>query len=89
LMPVYILSYRYRNKVYRYLLNGQTGKMAGDKPLSGKRIAIAIIGLILAILVIVLVAMIIQGLRSGHPRSGSIQSPRPDLPAEAPLNPEP
>jgi len=26
LMPVYILSYRYRDKVYRFLLNGQTGK---------------------------------------------------------------
>lgn len=42
LLPVYLLSYRYRNKVYRFLLNGQTGKLAGDKPLSAARIAVAV-----------------------------------------------
>ena len=31
LLPVYLLSYRYRDKLYRFLLNGQTGKAAGDK----------------------------------------------------------
>jgi hypothetical protein len=59
LLPIYILSYRYKDKVYRYLLNGQTGKMDGDKPVSGKRIGIAV-GVILAIiLVIVLIAVIV------------------------------
>jgi hypothetical protein len=52
LLPVYLLSYRYGGKLYRFLLNGQTGKTAGDKPLSPWRIAIAIAagGLILAML---------------------------------------
>ena len=83
LLPIYILSYRYKDQVYRFLLNGQTGKLAGDKPVSGQRIAIAV-GLVLAlILVLVIVAMLVQGPRS------KIQSPMPDLPAEAPLSPEP
>ncbi|MCC6124750.1 MAG: zinc ribbon domain-containing protein [Pirellulales bacterium] len=42
LLPIYLLSYRYRNKLYRYLLNGQTGKAAGDKPLSAWRVGLAI-----------------------------------------------
>ncbi len=48
LLPVYLLSYRYRNKVYRFLLNGQTGKLAGDKPMSAARIAVAV-GLAVAV----------------------------------------
>lgn len=40
LLPVYILSYRYRDKLYRFLVNGQTGKSAGDKPVSWLRIGI-------------------------------------------------
>lgn len=48
LLPVYILSYRYRDKVYRFLVNGQTGKCVGDKPVSWQRITLAIVaGLIL------------------------------------------
>ncbi len=42
LLPVYLLSYRYRHKVYRFLVNGQTGKAAGEKPLSVWRILAAV-----------------------------------------------
>jgi hypothetical protein len=60
LLPVYILSYRYQDKVYRFLMNGQTGKIAGDKPVSMGRIAI-VVGIGIAILVIVVVmAMILS-----------------------------
>jgi hypothetical protein len=41
LLPVYVLSYRYQNKLYRFLVNGQTGNVAGDKPLSWRRIGCA------------------------------------------------
>ncbi len=50
LLPVYLLTYRYRDKLYRFLLNGQTGKAAGDKPLSGWRIGIAVAVVVAAIL---------------------------------------
>ncbi len=42
LLPIYLLSYRYRDKLYRFLLNGQTGKAYGDKPLSVRRVSLAI-----------------------------------------------
>ena len=49
LLPVYLLSYRYRDKLYRFLVNGQTGKVAGDKPLSWRRISVAVtVGVALA-----------------------------------------
>jgi hypothetical protein len=78
LLPIYILSYRYRDKVYRFLLNGQTGKMAGDKPLSGKRIALVVLAAILLLLIAGLITVLIQSSRFQAP------APRPDLPAEAP-----
>lgn len=57
LLPVYILSYRYEEKLYRFLVNGQTGKIAGDKPISWQRIAIAVgIG---AAIVLVMVAIVL------------------------------
>ena len=42
LLPIYLLSYRYEDTLYRFLLNGQTGKAAGDKPTSRRRIAAAL-----------------------------------------------
>ena len=42
LLPVYLLSYKYKDKLYRFMINGQTGKVAGDKPLSPWRIGLAV-----------------------------------------------
>lgn len=61
LLPVYILSYRYRDKLYRFLLNGQTGKCAGDKPVSGAKIALAVGGGILLLLILLLLFLLIAG----------------------------
>lgn len=59
LLPIYLLSYRYQDKLYRFLLNGQTGKMDGDKPLSYSRIGLAVLGgLALVVLLFLLVAML-------------------------------
>ena len=47
LLPIYVLSYRYQQNVYRFLVNGQTGRIAGDKPVSYRRITMAIVSAIL------------------------------------------
>ena len=40
LLPVYLLNCTYRGKQYRYAVNGQTGKVVGELPISGpKRLA--------------------------------------------------
>ena len=43
LLPVYVLSYHYQGKLFRFLVNGQTGKTWGDKPVSWTRITLAIV----------------------------------------------
>jgi hypothetical protein len=62
LVPVYLLSYRYQDKLYRFLLNGQTGKMDGDKPVSWQRIAIAVgVGLAIAAAIAAIIALMQRG----------------------------
>ena len=39
LLPVWIMAYRYKDKVYRFLVNGQTGKSTGNAPYSALKIA--------------------------------------------------
>ncbi len=41
LLPVYLLNYRYGEKLYRFVVNGQTGKIIGEKPVSWTRVAVA------------------------------------------------
>jgi hypothetical protein len=60
MLPVHILSYRYRDRVYRFLVNGQTGRFAGEKPISGIRVAIAIIIGLLIITAIVGLVFFLQ-----------------------------
>ena len=60
LLPVHVLSYRYGDKVYRFLVNGQTGKMVGEKPWSGSRIAIVVIAAVLFLVVAVILIAILN-----------------------------
>ncbi len=41
-LPLWICSYMYNNKVYHFTINGQTGKVNGQKPLSWVKIAFLI-----------------------------------------------
>ena len=41
-LPVWMCSYLYNNKVYHFTINGQTGKVYGKKPLSWAKIAFLI-----------------------------------------------
>ncbi len=48
LMPVWLLTYTRRGKTYTYAMNGYTGKVYGQLPVSGKRLSIlgAIVGVV-------------------------------------------
>jgi len=41
LLPVWMLSFRYRKQIYRVMINGQTGKVVGNAPVSRFRVAVA------------------------------------------------
>lgn len=43
LLPIYLVTYRYQGKLYRFLMNGQTGKISGNKPLSVTKITVAVV----------------------------------------------
>ncbi len=43
LLPVWIMAYRYRGRVYRFLVNGQTGKATGTAPVSWFKITMAVL----------------------------------------------
>jgi hypothetical protein len=58
LLPIYLVSYRYGETVYRWVLNGQTGRMYGDKPVSWQRIGAAIATVIVIALIIWLIVML-------------------------------
>ena len=60
LLPIYILSYRYKNKLYRFLINGQTGKTIGEKPLSWPKIGLAAGFITLLVFIITLLLFFIN-----------------------------
>ncbi len=52
LLPVYVAAYRYKRKLYHFLVNGQTGEVQGEAPISWLKVAavvLAIVGLIAGI----------------------------------------
>ncbi|MDG4648102.1 primosomal protein N' (replication factor Y) - superfamily II helicase [Roseibacterium sp. SDUM158017] len=57
LLPVWVAAYRYRGEPYRFVVNGQTGKVRGERPWSAIKIAIAVI------LAIILGAAVFYGLQ--------------------------
>lgn len=49
LLPVWMAAYKYRGKSYRFVVNGRTGRVIGERPYSAWKIAFAVVaGLILA-----------------------------------------
>jgi LSD1 subclass zinc finger protein len=47
LLPIWLSSYRYRGKVYQFLINGQTGEVQGERPLSWIKITLLVIAIII------------------------------------------
>jgi Zn finger protein HypA/HybF involved in hydrogenase expression len=49
LLPVWLAAYKYRGKTYRFVVNGRTGRVQGERPYSAIKITFAVIlGLLVA-----------------------------------------
>ena len=49
LLPIWVAAYRYRGQAYRVVINGQTGRVQGERPWSAWKIAVAVVlGLLVA-----------------------------------------
>jgi hypothetical protein len=57
LLPVYISAFRYNGRVYRFLVNGRTGEVQGERPYSTLKIVFFILMLIAVIAGIVMLVM--------------------------------
>ena len=53
LLPIWISSFQFNDKVYRFLVNGQTGKVSGKSPISAVKVSILVV-VILAVIAVVL-----------------------------------
>lgn len=43
LLPVWLAAYKYRGKTYRFVVNGQSGKVQGERPYSAWKITFAVL----------------------------------------------
>lgn len=50
LLPVWISSYRYRDKLYRFLINARTGEVRGERPYSAWKITFLALAILAAII---------------------------------------
>lgn len=57
LLPVWMAAYRYNGKSYRFVVNGQTGRVQGERPWSAWKIAFAVL---LALIAAGIAALITQ-----------------------------
>ncbi len=46
LLPIWISAYRYNQKVYRFMINGRTGEVQGERPWSWIKITLAILAVL-------------------------------------------
>jgi len=56
LLPLWISAYRYQSKIYRFMINGRTGEVQGERPYSWVKITLAILAAIAVIAVIAMFA---------------------------------
>lgn len=61
LLPLWLSTYKYRNKVYQLMINGETGQVAGKSPLSALKIALLVALGILAVGGMILGMMALAG----------------------------
>ena len=64
LVPVWVAAYRYKGSVYRFLLNGQTGKASGEAPISWRKI-VGLIAVVLLVIVGLLLGSTLIGILAG------------------------
>ena len=60
LLPIWVSSYRYNKKIYRFLINARTGETHGERPYDKWKIAITVLLGILVILAIAAIAKAAQ-----------------------------
>ena len=53
-MPVWLLTYTYGARIFHVLVNGSTGRMAGEYPKSFWKVAFFVLGIIMLVIIVLL-----------------------------------
>ena len=61
LLPVWVLNIKHKDKIYRFAMNGQTGKMVGEIPVDGKKMWILILTTFIISFVILALVFVLGG----------------------------
>lgn len=61
LLPVWIYNYRYNKKDYKFIMNGQTGKIIGKPPISKGRVFRVYLSLMVAVFLILKLIVLFMG----------------------------
>jgi DNA-directed RNA polymerase subunit RPC12/RpoP len=72
LLPIWLASYRYQDQVYRVMVNGQTGRVLGDRPYSWVKIVMLVLAILAAILAIFLLVSLFAAVKGKR-----MQAPMP------------
>ncbi len=56
LLPIYLSAFRFKGKVYQFLVNGRTGEVQGERPYSGWKIALLIIAVLAVVTIVIYLA---------------------------------
>jgi len=56
LLPVWVSTFKYKSKLYRFVVNGQTGKVGGHAPVSALRVSIAVVLALMALGVVIYIS---------------------------------
>lgn len=63
LLPVFVLNIKYNDKIYRFSMNGQTGKLVGEIPVDKKKLLLAILITFSLSLLLIFGIFLLQGYR--------------------------
>ncbi len=75
LLPIWSAAFRYRDKSYRFVINGRTGAVQGDRPYSVWKIAFAVLA---ALIIFATGAIVTDGMRTDNiHRQGDYYYPQP------------
>jgi len=71
-LPIWLASFQYKGTLYRCVVNGQTGTIGGDAPVSRAKVALVVILSIAAVVAICLIIVLITRLTGN---SGAVRTP--------------
>ena len=65
LLPIYTANYFFQGKRYRLLVNGQTGKVSGNKPIDNFKLAMFVLGGVFLLVIIMVIIWLVGKMIAG------------------------